>query len=241
MYLPELLKSVGKNYQRVHVKGICFDSRKAKKNDIFFAIKGNKIAGTKFIQNAILKKVSAIVVDSKAKFKSFKIPLLKVHDVRKSLSEACSNFYKKKPFHIVAVTGTNGKTSVADFFFQLFKLNKIRAASVGTLGIKSNLFKKTTNLTSPDPLLLHKSLSEFKKKRINTVILETSSHGLDQKRLDHINFKAAAFTNLSRDHLDYHKNMNSYLNSKLYLFNNLLNKKTFCITDEANIFRFPRP
>ena len=236
MYLPELLKSVGKNYQRVYVKGICFDSRKAKKNDIFFAIKGNKIAGTKFIQNAILKKVSAIVVDSKTKFKSFKIPLLKVHDVRKSLSEACSNFYKEKPSHIVAVTGTNGKTSVADFFFQLFKLNKIRAASVGTLGIKSNLFKKTTNLTSPDPLLLHKSLSEFKKKRVNIVILEASSHGLDQKRLDHINFKAAAFTNISRDHMDYHKNMNCYLNSKLYLFNNLLNKKTFCITDETNDF-----
>ena len=92
MYLAELLKSVGKNHQRIHVKGICFDSRKAKKNDIFFAIKGNKIDGTKFIQNVILKKVSAIVVDSKAKFKSFKIPLLKVHDVRKSLSEACSNF-----------------------------------------------------------------------------------------------------------------------------------------------------
>ena len=183
-----------------------------------------------------MKKVSAIVVDSKTKFKSFKIPLLKVHDVRKSLSEACSNFYKEKPSHIVAVTGTNGKTSVADFFFQLFKLNKIRAASVGTLGIKSNLFKKTTNLTSPDPLLLHKSLSEFKKKRVNIVILEASSHGLDQKRLDHINFKAAAFTNISRDHMDYHKNMNCYLNSKLYLFNNLLNKKTFCITDETNDF-----
>ena len=236
MYLPELLKTVGKKYRKIYVKGICFDSRKAKKSDIFFAIKGNKISGTKFIQKAILKKVSAIVVDSKIKFKSFKIPLLRVRDARKSLSEACSNFYNKKPAYIVAVTGTNGKTSVADFFFQLFKLHKIRAASVGTLGIKSNLFKKTTSLTSPDPLLLHKTLSEFKKKRINTVILEASSHGLDQKRLDHINFKAAAFTNLSRDHMDYHKNMNCYLNSKLYLFKNLLNKKTFCITDETNNF-----
>jgi len=236
MYLSELLKTVGKKYRKIYVKGICFDSRKAKKSDIFFAIKGNKISGTKFIQKVILKKVSAIVVDSKIKFKSFKIPLLRVRDARKSLSEACSNFYKEKPSHIVCVTGTNGKTSVADFFFQLYKLNKIRAASVGTLGIKSNSLKKATSLTSPDPLLLHKSLSEFKKKRINTVILEASSHGLDQKRLDHINFKAAAFTNLSRDHMDYHKNMNCYLNSKLYLFKNLLNKKTFCITDETNNF-----
>ena len=93
MYLPELLKSAGKKYQKVYVKGICFDSRKAKKNDIFFAIEGNKISGTKFIQNAILKKVSAIVVDSKIKFDNLKIPLFKVRDVRKSLAEACSNFY----------------------------------------------------------------------------------------------------------------------------------------------------
>ena len=236
MYLSELIKSTGKKYQKIYVKGICFDSRKAKKNDIFFAIKGNKISGTKFIQNAILKKVSAIVVDSKIKFKDLQIPLLRVRDARKSLSEACSNFYKKKPSYIVAVTGTNGKTSVANFFFQLFELNKIHTASIGTLGIESNLFKKTTNLTSPDPLLLHKSLSGLKKRGINIVVLEASSHGLDQKRLDYILFKAAVFTNLSRDHLDYHKNMDRYLNSKLYLFNNLLNKKKFCITDKDNIF-----
>jgi len=236
MYLSELLKSVGKKYQEIYIKGICFDSRKAKKGDIFFAIKGNKISGTKFIQKAILRGVSAIVVDSKIKFKDLLVPLLRVRDVRKSLSEACSNFYKKKPSYIVAVTGTNGKTSVANFFFQLFKLNKIRTASIGTLGIESNLFKKTTNLTSPDPLLLHKSLSGIKKGGINIVVLEASSHGLDQKRLDYINFKAAAFTNLSREHLDYHKNMDRYLNSKLYLFNNLLNEKKFCITDKDNIF-----
>ena len=119
MYLSELLKSVGKKYQKINIKGICFDSRKAKKDDIFFAIKGNKISGTKFIQKAISRRVSAIVVDSKVKFKDLQVPLLKVHDARKSLSEACSNFYKKKPSYIVAVTGTNGKTSVANFFFSI--------------------------------------------------------------------------------------------------------------------------
>ena len=166
MYLSELFKSVDKKYRNIYVKGICFDSRKAKKNDIFFAIQGNKISGTKFIKNAILKGVSAIVVDTKIKLKNFSIPIIRVPDARKSLSEACSNFYKKKPYYIVAVTGTNGKTSVTDFFFQLFKLNKIRVASIGTLGLKSNLFQKTTNLTSLDPLLLHKSLSELKKKKL---------------------------------------------------------------------------
>jgi len=236
MYLSKLFKPVGKKYQKVYVKGICFDSRKVKKGDIFFAIKGNKISGTKFIQKAILRRASAIVVDSKVKLKNLQVPLLRVRDARESLSEACSNFYKKKPPYIVAVTGTNGKTSVANFFFQLFELNKIPAASIGTLGIESNFFKKKTNLTSPDPLLLHKSLSELKKKGINIAVLEASSHGLDQKRLDHITFKAAVFTNLSREHLDYHKNMDRYLNSKLYLFNNLLSEKKFCITDKDNIF-----
>ena len=100
MYLPELLKSVGKNYQRVHVKGICFDSRKAKKNDIFFAIKGNKIAGTKFIQNAILKQVSAIVVDSKIKFNNLKIPLIDIHTlVFKNQDDPLSLFALKKNGH----------------------------------------------------------------------------------------------------------------------------------------------
>ena len=142
MYLPKLLESAGQKYCKVHVKGICFDSRNAKKNDIFFAIKGNKASGSKFIKNVISKKVSAVVIDSKVKFKSDKIPILKVSDVRKNLARACSNFYTKKPSNIVAVTGTNGKTSIVNFFFQLFKLNKISAASIGTLGVQPNSFKK---------------------------------------------------------------------------------------------------
>ena len=236
MYLQHLLKSVGKKYHKVYVKGICFDSRKAKKGDVFFALKGKKVSGSKFLKDVILKNVSAIIVDSKVKFKSNKIPILKVSDARKSLSEACSNFYKKKPSHIVAVTGTNGKTSIVNFFYQLFKLNKISAATIGTLGVQSNLGRKKTNLTSLDPLLLNKNLYDLKKKGINVVAMEASSHGLDQKRMDYIDFKAAVFTNLSRDHLDYHKNMQSYLNSKLYLFNNLLKKKTSCFTDVTNPF-----
>ena len=168
MYLPELLKSVGKKYRKIEVKDICFDSRKAKKKDIFFAIKGNKISGTKFIQDVVSKGVSVIVSDIEIKFNNSKIPILKVRDARRSLSEACSNFYNKKPSFIVAVTGTNGKTSIANFFFQLFRLNKIRAASIGTLGIESNSYKKTTNLTSPDPFFLHKNLSLLKKKKLTS-------------------------------------------------------------------------
>ena len=216
------------------MEGICFDSRKAKKNDIFFAIKGNKTSGKKFIKEAISKGVSAIVSNKKNKFYNSKIPLLVVNDVRRCLSEACSNFYKKKPLSILAVTGTNGKSSVAGFFYQILTLNKVSAASIGTLGIVSKKYNKKTNLTSIDPLLLHKNLQILAKNKVNYVILEASSHGLKQKRLDNLNIGTGIFTNLSHDHLDYHKNIQSYFNSKMYLFKKLLKKNSQIITDEEN-------
>ena len=109
-------------------------------------------------------------------------------------------------------------------FYQLFKLNNIPAASIGTLGIKYNNKIIKTGLTSPDTITLHKNLNFIKKNNIDNVIIEASSHGLDQERLHHINFKSAIFTNFSQDHLDYHKNMQSYLNSKLILFSKILKK-----------------
>ena len=125
MLLGQLLKPVNKNYQRIHVRGISFDSRKIKKKDIFFAIEGNQTSGTKFINDAVSKGASAIVSSKKVKYYNCPIPLILVKDVRRSLSEACSNFYKKKPTNIIAVTGTNGKSSVVNFFYQILNLNKI--------------------------------------------------------------------------------------------------------------------
>tara|TARA_Y100000590_G_scaffold397925_1_gene479812 strand:+ start:333 stop:3164 length:2832 start_codon:yes stop_codon:yes gene_type:complete len=232
MLLGNLLKSVGKDYKQIPVKGISFDSRKIKTGDIFFAIEGNKTSGIKYINDAILKGASAVVSKKKVKFKNLKTPLILVKNVRESLSEACSNFYKKKPRNIVTVTGTNGKSSVADFFYQILTLNKIPAASIGTLGIFSKKYTKKINLTSLDPYALHKNLQTLAKNNVKNVILEASSHGLHQKRLDNLNIKIGIFTNFSHDHLDYHKNMQSYLNSKIYLFNRLLKKNSKIITDE---------
>ena len=147
------------------------------------------------------------------------------------MSEISSKFYKLKPKNIIAVTGTNGKTSVADIFYQIFRVNKLPVASIGTLGIKYNNKVIKTNLTSPDTINLHK-FKFFEKKKINDVILEASSHGLDQQRLHHVNFKGAIFTNFSQDHLDYHKNMKSYLNAKLILFRQILKKNSTIITDK---------
>ena len=207
MFLGSLIKCSNKNYQKMIIKGIAFDSRKVKKDYIFFAIEGNKTSGIKFINEALSKGASVIISNKKIKYKNYKVPLLLVKNVREKLTEVTSNFYKIKPRNIVAVTGTNGKSSVADFFYQILNINKVPAASIGTLGILSKSYKKKTNLTSMDPLSLHQNLEILAKKKINNVILEASSHGLEQRRLDNLNIKTGIFTNFSHDHLDYHHNI----------------------------------
>ena len=165
MLLGHLLKSVSKKYQKIHVSGICFDSRKVKKNHIFFAIKGNQTSGAKFINEAILKKASAIIIHKKGKYKNLKTPLILVDDVRKSLSEACSNFYKEKPTNIIAVTGTNGKSSVANFFYQILKLNKVPVASIGTLGVFAQNYKKKNKLNFTRPFVSTQNFTNISKKK----------------------------------------------------------------------------
>ncbi len=232
MLLGNLLKSEASKHKKIPVEGISYDSRNVKKGYIFFAIAGASNSGIKFVNEALSNGASVIVSQKKIKLKNTKTPFLLVRDVRKSLSKACSNFYKKKPKNIIAVTGTNGKSSVADFFYQILNLNKISVASIGTLGIISKKYIKKTNLTSMDPLSLHKNLQILAKNKVKNVILEASSHGLEQKRLDSVNIKIGIFTNLSHDHLDYHKNMKSYFNSKMHLFKNLLKKNSKVIVDE---------
>ena len=234
MQLGSLLNSVPKKYNKISVKGICFDSRKIKKNQIFFAIKGKKNSGINYIKEAVFKGASAIIINKKNRLINNKTKIIKVENVRESLSEACKNFFQKKPKSIIAVTGTNGKSSVANFFLQILELNKIPVASIGTLGIYSKKHKKKTNLTSIDPISLHKHLQILARKNINNIILEASSHGLDQNRIDGLKIKTGIFTNLSHDHLDYHKNMKIYLYSKMKLFKNLMEKNSFAITDEDN-------
>ena len=231
MLLSNLMPTVHLRNKNVKINNLCFNSKAVKKNDIFFAIPGVKKNGEKFIGEAINRGASVIVskkkFDNQTKSRNF----VQVNDVRKSLAYACSAFYKKKPKNLLAVTGTNGKTSVAYFFNEILKYNKVKSASTGTLGVKSTSFNQSTSLTTADPLTLHKTLEKIKKNNIDNVILEASSHGLDQKRLDYLKFKCGIFTNLSHDHLDYHKNLSSYFKSKLYLFQNLLPKGSKIISD----------
>ena len=231
MIIGNFIKGIESKYKNHYFSDICFNSLKCKKNNIFFAINGSKVNGNKFINQAIQKGAKTIV--SNQKFEGIKnnILFIRSSNVRKSLSEFAFVIYKNKPKNIIAVTGTNGKSSIADFYFQILKSNKKKVASIGTLGIKIQDYTKKLSNTTIDPITLSKILNNLKKRKINNVILEASSHGLKQNRLDGLKFKTGIFTNLSHDHLDYHKTFDDYLKSKLYLFEKLLIKNANIITD----------
>ena len=234
MQLKDYIPHVNKKYSNIFFSGISFDSSKVKKNYIFFAIKGNKFNGNNYIDTAIKKGAKVIVSDQKIIPKKNNIVFLYSSNVRKLLANVSYKILGKKPKKLIAVTGTNGKSSIADFFFQILCLNQKKVASIGTIGIRYKDKKKTLTNTTLDPIQLSSIIKNLRKKRIEYMIMEASSHGLKQNRLDGLLFDVGIFTNLSHDHLDYHKNMRSYLNSKLYLFKELVKKRGNIITD-ANI------
>jgi len=232
MQLKDYIPNIDKKFRKVSFSGISFESSKVKKNDIFFAIKGNSIDGNNFIPIAI-KRGSRIIVSEK-KIKKFQNGILFIHtkNIRKLLAEVSFKIYKKIPNNLIAVTGTNGKSSIANFYYQILKLNNKKVASIGTLGVKSNNNNFNLSNTTINPLQLGQILKKLKDQKIDNVIMEASSHGLKQNRLDGLQFSSGIFTNLSQDHLDYHKNLKNYLKAKLYLFENLLKKRGNVITDD---------
>jgi murE/murF fusion protein len=230
MLLKKIIKNLSIGNQKINIEGLSLDSRQIKKNYLFFVTKGAQYNGEDYIFSAIRNGARAVVCEIDCKIKNIKIPIIKVKSIKKTITEACKVFYQAKPKNIIAVTGTNGKSSVAEFYYQILSAQKIPVASMGTLGIKINNKVTRTNLTTLDIISLHRELEKIKKLGIDNVILEASSHGLDQGRLDGLNFKTAIFTNFSQDHLDYHKNMKHYLNAKLILFSKLL-KNNYIITD----------
>ena len=232
MLLKKLINHLPAEKKNIKIHGLSTNSKKIQKGFIFFAINGRKFNGERFIDEAILNGASVIICSKNCKYRSKSALIIKKLNVRHFLSEVSSKYYKLKPNNIIAVTGTNGKTSVADLFYQILNINKIPVAYIGTLGVKFRKKKINTDLTSPDPILIHKILENIKKNKIENVIIEASSHGLNQHRIDHINLKAGVFTNFSQDHLDYHKNMKNYLNSKLILFNRILSKNKSVISDK---------
>jgi UDP-N-acetylmuramyl-tripeptide synthetase len=210
-------------------KSFSYDSRLLKKNELFFDFVSSQKKKNPFIDEILKKKPYKIITEHLFKKKNKFILKKKVKIFYNYLVK---KKYSKLPENLVAVTGTNGKTSVANFYYQLLTLNKIPCASIGTLGFFYNKKFKKNNLTTPDNLKILNFLKFIKQHNINNAILEASSHGLVQGRLENLKFKNAIFTNFSQDHLDYHKSMKSYLSAKLILFKKYLTKKSNIICDD---------
>ena len=171
MIIANFIKGIEFKYKNHFFSGICFDSSKCKKDNIFFAIRGTKIDGNRFINHAIDKGAKTIISNQKFEGVKKNILFIRSFNVRKSLSEFAYTNNKDKPKNIIAVTGTNGKSSVADFYFQILKLNKKKVASIGTLGIKTQNYIKKISNTTIDPIALSIVLNKLKKEGINDVIL----------------------------------------------------------------------
>ena len=233
MYLGNFIKKLDKKYLKTYFSGLAFNSKQVKKNNIFFAIKGTKIDGNKYIYDSIKRGAKVIVSEKNIKFDKKNIIFIKHKNPRKLLAEISYKLIRKNPKNLIAVTGTNGKSSVADFYYQILNLNKKKASSIGTIGIQLDKKKNYIENTTLDPIKLREIINDLGYKKVNNIILEASSHGLIQNRLDGLSFNIGIFTNLSHDHLDYHKNLNNYLNAKLYLFKNLIKKKGTVITDSS--------
>ena len=231
MLIGNYFKNVNFKHRNHSFSNLSFHSSECKKNSIFFAIKGNLFDGNKFIKHAVKKGAKTIVSNQKFEGVKKKVLYIRSKNVRKTLSIVSFKLQKSIPKNMIAVTGTNGKSSIANFYFQLLKFNKKKVGLLGTLGVQTNNRNINVSNTTLDPIKLNLNLNKFKRKKIDNVILEASSHGLKQNRLDGLNFNTAIFTNLSHDHLDYHKNFQDYLNSKLYLFKSLLKKGGNIICD----------
>lgn len=215
--------SVDDDLKNLSVTNIVDDSRKATLGSMFFAINGNASDGNIFIQDAI-KNGAKFVVSRGENFSMEKhgdVIFFFVTNPRKELARVCSIFWPTNFDHVIAVTGTNGKSSTVDIVRQIWIHSDINAASVGTLGIITKNFEIKGSLTSPGAIALRHIFDDFKKKNIKNVAMEASSHGLDQHRVDGIKFSVCAFTNFTQDHLDYHKTFENYWLAKERLFSEL--------------------
>ena len=225
---------------------IVFNDFDVMEGDIFFCIPSiDKAKEKNYIENAVARGAKIIIKEQCTKTNKKNIPydicIIKVNNARKLKSYIANKIYYKHPQNIVAVTGTNGKTSVVDFVRQIWHHLGYNSSSIGTMGNISNIdlgkISENTN-TTPDTLVLHKYLSLMYEKSINNVAIEASSHGISQHRLDNVNFNACAFTNLSQDHLDYHNSLQEYFNVKKELFSRLLHKEqTAVINFDSEYFK----
>ncbi|WP_225197863.1 UDP-N-acetylmuramoyl-L-alanyl-D-glutamate--2,6-diaminopimelate ligase [Gluconobacter oxydans] len=207
------------------ILAVTADSRRAAPGTLFFALRGAKQDGSAFIPQAISQNAAAVIVDHETAAPDSAVPVIVRPDAKHLLACMASALAGPQPSCIAAITGTNGKSSTADFLRQLWTLQGNRAASLGTLGLISDTdVPAPPSLTTPDPVSLSQTLAALARNGVEHVALEASSHGLEQHRLDGVTLTAAGFSNLTRDHLDYHLTLEAYRTAKLRLFDEVLPK-----------------
>ena len=230
MHLNDLIHAAGggatPGTTPVDITGITSDSRSVEPGFLFAAVPGLTVDGRDFIDDALARGAQAVLAPTGVSLGSEAaargVQLVTNDNPRRGLALMAARFYRAQPRITAAVTGTNGKTSVAWFTRQIWAHLGHKAASMGTLGIHAPGRTTKGSLTTPDPVALHRELSELAAAGVDHLALEASSHGLSQHRLDGVAISAGAFTNLSRDHLDYHRTMVDYRAAKLRLFEALL-------------------
>jgi UDP-N-acetylmuramoyl-L-alanyl-D-glutamate--2,6-diaminopimelate ligase len=207
----------------IEVRGFALDSRKVEPGFVFAALQGSKADGSDFVAEAVARGASAVIAAPDSRLVA-DVPVIRSDDPRRTLSLALAAFYGTQPKTMVAVTGTAGKTSVASFTRQIWEYAGEQAASIGTTGIVSPKLTQYGSLTTPDPVALHQLLKRLADDGVTHAAMEASSHGLEQRRLDGVKLAAAGFTNLGRDHMDYHPTMDEYFAAKMRIFDTLMQK-----------------
>lgn len=215
------VEGAGEAVGAIEITGLSADSRKIDKGMLFVALAGTKADGAAYVADAVARGAAAIVAGHAL---DAGVPVVVVDNPRRFLALAAANFYGRQPATMVAVTGTAGKTSVASFTRQIWAAAGHAAAQIGTTGVVSPTRNEYGSLTTPDPIGLHALLAELADEGVTHAAMEASSHGLDQSRLDGVRLSAAAFTNLGRDHMDYHPTVEAYMAAKMRLFDTLLPK-----------------
>ena len=222
MLLNKLIKhviSTAEHISEVHVNGLSIDSRTIEKGNLFVAIPGNNLDGHDYIQQAIRKGAVAVITNGRD-VGTLPVPQIKVANPRRAASIIAAHYYDH-PTHkltVIGITGTNGKTTTASLIRSIFSTAGIKIAQMGTFGLIAEGFITKKDLTTADPITLHRQFSELLKNNFTHVVMEISSHALDQYRVADIDFDYGVFTNLTAEHLDYHKTIEDYYHAKSKLF-----------------------
>ena len=213
------------------ISGISFDSRQIKQNNIFIAIKGYDLDGHNYIDQSINNGAIVVVCESLPKtINKYEIVFIKVKCSKIALYTISSNLYgnPSSKIDLIGVTGTNGKTTITSLLYKLFNNQGIKSGLISTINIEYEEFTENSKNTTPDPILLNHHLNEMVKRNIKVCFIEVSSHGIKQKRVFGKDFKGIVFTNLTHDHIDYHKTFKDYRDTKKEVFDTL-NKKSFAL------------